>query len=186
MECRLLGLHRRNERRTTLWWLWWCQWSVIMDIRTLTPCNDFDVPLVKTLEQCLCWHCSAHLHSCKQSHLPFSAKMAAWPGPMNRPSFFNTSDPPDKKWILKSWTFPIAHLHWSSPPHPYQGRVQSWRSSDRRGSHRWSRSPCNSRTSSQTGNRNPRSFSHIFTFHLKFWPHVVWFFYYWSTSCWCM
>ena len=133
----------------TLMYHWWRHWNNV--------CADTAVHTV---------------HSCKQSHLPFSAKMAAWPGPMNRPSFFNTSDPPDKKWILKSWTFPSAHLHWSSPPHPCQGRVQSWRSSDRRGSHRWSRSPCNSRTSSQTGNRNPRSFSHIFTFHLKFWPHV--------------
>ena len=26
---------------------------------------------------------------------PFSSKIAAWPGPMNRPSFFSTSDPPD-------------------------------------------------------------------------------------------
>ena len=139
-------------------WLWF------------TTGEDIWTVFVLTLQCTLCT-----MHSCKQSHLPFSAKMAACPGPMNRPSFFNTSDPPDKKWILKSWTFPIAHLHWSSPPHPYQGRVQSWRSSDRRGSHRWSRSPCNSWTSSQTGNRNPRSFSHIFTFHLKFWPQVGFF-----------
>ena len=33
------------------------------------------------------------------AHRPFSWKMAAWPGPMNRPSFFNTKDPPNNRII---------------------------------------------------------------------------------------
>ena len=50
------------------------------------------------------------------------------------------------------------HLRWSSPPHPYPDKAQIWTCSSRRGSRKWSRSPCNNRTSSRTRSTSPDSF----------------------------
>ena len=102
------------------------------------------------------------------AHRPFSWKMAAWPGPMNRPSFFNTKDPPNNRVVAyKRWSFMMVifvyydhcrHLRWSSPPPPYPDKARTWTCSSRRGSRKWSRSPCNNRTSSRTRSTSPDSF----------------------------